>query len=157
MSVESFGKNKLLAVFCDDFTGIVNVYAIRTKDEIVERMSDMISEAKAAGHQIHRVRSDNAREFTSKQMKVLLRKHSIVQEFSTLYCAAQNRVERQNRTIVEMARSMLNGANLPLALWAEACKTAALIRNMLPLKRLNGKTPVDMSKAKHRNAPSLWK
>jgi len=34
MSVESFGKNKMLAVFCDDFTGIVNVYAIRSKDEM---------------------------------------------------------------------------------------------------------------------------
>jgi len=80
-------------------------------------MSDMISEAKAAGHQICRVRSDNAKEFTSKEMKALLRKHSVIQEFSTLYCAAQNRrVECQNRTIVEMARSMLNGADLPLAL-----------------------------------------
>jgi len=62
-------------------------------------------------------------------MRALLREHSVIQEFSTpAYCAAQNgRVEYQNRTIVEMARSMLNGADLPLALWAEACKTAALI------------------------------
>jgi len=49
MSVESFGKNKLLAVFCDDYTDIVSVYAIKTKSEIVDRMADMISEANAAG------------------------------------------------------------------------------------------------------------
>jgi len=145
MSVESFGKNKLLAVFCDDYTSIVNVYAIKTKSEIVDRMADMISEANAAGHRIHRVRSDNAKEFTSKEMNALLRKHSIVHEYSVPYCAAQNgRIERQNRTIVEMARSMLAGAGLPLELWAEACKTAALIRNMLPLKRLKGKTPAEL-------------
>lgn len=126
MSIESFGKNRLLVVFCDDYTGLVNVYPIKTKSEIIERMKDIISEAKAAGHMIRRVRSDNAKEFTSKEMKALLRKHSIVHEFSTPYCAAQNgRVERQNRTIVEMARSMLTGANLPLALWAEICRTAS--------------------------------
>lgn len=117
MSVENYGKNKFLAVFCDDHTSIVNVYAIRIKNEIVERMADMISEAKTAGHRIHRVRSDNGKEFVSKEMNALLRKHSIVHEYSTPYCAAQNgRVERQNRTIVEMARSMLTGANLPLEL-----------------------------------------
>lgn len=64
MSVESFGKNKLLAVFCDDYTGIVNVYAITTKDKILD---DMISETKAVGHQIRRVRSDNVKEFASKE------------------------------------------------------------------------------------------
>lgn len=156
MSVESYGKNKFLAVFCDDYTSIVNVYAIKTKNEILESMADMISEAKAAGHQIRRVRSDNAKEFRSKEMNALLRKHSIVHEFSTPYCAAQNgRVERQNRTIVEMARSMLTGTSLPLKLWAEACKTAALIRNMLPLKRLNGKTPAELWTGKKPNIEML--
>lgn len=119
-------------------------------------MADMISEAKIAGHQIRRVRSDNAKEFASKEMNALLRKHSIVHEYSTPYCAAQNgRVERQNRTIVEMARSMLAGADLPLALWAEACKAAALIRNMLPLKRLNGITPAELWYGKKPNIEML--
>lgn len=51
-------------------------------------MADMISEAKAAGHHIRRVRSDNAKEFMSKEMSALLRKHSIVHEYTTPYCAA---------------------------------------------------------------------
>lgn len=156
MSVESYGKNKLLAVFYDNYTGIVNVYAIKIKDEIVESMADVISEAEAVGHQIRRVRSDNAKEFTSKQMNALLRKHSIVHEYTTPYCAAQNgRVERQNRTIVEMVRSMLSGAGVPLTLWDEACKTAVLIRNMLPLKRLNGKTPAELWTVKKPNIEKL--
>lgn len=156
MSIESFGKNKLLVVFCDDYTGIVNVYPIKTKDEVVERMADMISEAKAEGHQVLRVRSDNAKEFTGKEMNALLRKHSIVHEYSTPYCTAQNgRVERQNRTIVEMARSMISGAGLPLNLWGEACKTAALIRNMLPLERLKGKTPAELWTGKKPNIDML--
>lgn len=64
-------------------------------------------------------------------------------------------VERQNRTIVEMARSMLDGANLPLALRTEASKTAALIQNMLPLKKLNGKTPAELWTGKKPNVKML--
>jgi len=89
-------------------------------------------------------------------MNSLLRKHSIVHKYSVSYCAAQNgRIERQNRTIVEMARSMLAGAGLPLELWAEACKTAALIRNMLPLKRLKEKTPAELWTGKKPNVGIL--
>ncbi|KYQ47269.1 Copia protein [Trachymyrmex zeteki] len=38
---------------------------------------------------------------------------------------------------------MLTAANLSLTLWAEAAKTATHIKNRIPLKRFNGKTPIE--------------
>lgn len=71
-----------------------------------------------------------------------MNRNKIVHEFSTPRAPQQNgRTERQIRTIVEIARMLLAAANLPLSLWAESSRTAAIIRNRIPLDRLNGKTP----------------
>ena len=42
--------------------------------------------------------------------------------------------ERHNRTLMDMVRSMLSHANLPVSLWMEALKTAAHILNLAPTK-----------------------
>lgn len=135
MSIESFGGAKYLALFVDDYTGMVLVYTMKSKADMVDRMKNIITEANAAGHKIRRVRSDNAKEFIGKDMKKVLQDHSILHEFSTAYCPEQNgRVERQNRTIVEMARTMLVGAKLSQGLWIEMVHTIAHIRNLIPLE-----------------------
>lgn len=109
------------------------------------KKKDLITEANAAGHTIVRLRSDNAKEFDSEKIKTLLHKHSIKHEFSTPYVPQQNgRAERKNRTVIEIARSMLTAEDLPLELWGEATRTAGHIRNRIPLDRLNDKTPYEV-------------
>lgn len=49
--------------------------------------------------------------------------------------------ERDNRTIVEAARTMLHSRNLPLLLWAEAVNTAVYILNRTTCVRTSGTTP----------------
>jgi len=145
MSTESFGGARYMALFVDDYTGMIFVYTRKSKADIVNHMKDIITEANAAGHKIRRVRSDNAKKFIGQDMKKILRNYSILHEVSTPYCPEQNgRAERQNRTIVEMARTMLAGAELPQGLWGEAVHTAAYIRYHIPLDRLNGKTPIEL-------------
>ena len=48
-----------------------------------------------------------------------------------------------NRTLVEMARSMLIGANMTQRFWAEAISTAAYLRNRSPTKAIQGITPYE--------------
>ena len=48
--------------------------------------------------------------------------------------------ERANRTIVEMARSMLHAQNIGLELWAEAMSCAMYIRNRGPTTALDSMT-----------------
>lgn len=125
-----------MVLFVDDYTDMVFVYTMKSKSKIIDRMKDVIAEANAAGHKIERVRSDNAKEFVGKDMKKLLLDHSIFHELSTVYCPEQNgRAKRQNRTIVEMARTLLAGGGLPQGLWREAVHSAAHIRNLIPLER----------------------
>jgi transposase InsO family protein len=144
MSTESFGGARYMALFVDDYTGMIFVYTMKSKTDIVNHMKDVITEANAAGHKIRHVRSDNAKEFIGQDMKKILRNYSILHKVSTPYCPEQNgRAERQNRTIVEMARTILAGAELPQGLWGEAVHTAAHICNRIPLNRLNGKTPIE--------------
>ena len=52
--------------------------------------------------------------------------------------------ERKNRTLLETARCLLMEANLPNSFWAEAINTANYLRNRLPTKSLNRKTPYEL-------------
>ncbi len=54
--------------------------------------------------------------------------HGIVHRTSMPYCPEQNgSAERENRTLVECARTMIHAKDLPTKLWAEAVNTAAYI------------------------------
>ncbi|GJV08919.1 retrovirus-related pol polyprotein from transposon TNT 1-94 [Tanacetum coccineum] len=49
-------------------------------------------------------------------------------------------VERQNRTLVEAARTMLSASKLPLSFWAEAVATACYTQNRSIIISTHGKT-----------------
>lgn len=51
--------------------------------------------------------------------------------------------ERKNRTIAEMARSMMNGKGLPKKFWAEAIHTTTYILNRYPTKAVQNQTPFE--------------
>ncbi|KAB2605945.1 retrovirus-related Pol polyprotein from transposon TNT 1-94 [Pyrus ussuriensis x Pyrus communis] len=52
-------------------------------------------------------------------------------------------VERKNRTLVEMAKTMLHDRGMPYFLWAEAMHTAVYILNRCPTKALGNITPFE--------------
>lgn len=71
-----------------------------------------------------------------QEVKNLLRKRGIKYEVSTAYCPQQNGfIERENRTIVEAARTMLKEKSLPTKLWGEAVRTACYVLNQTWNKR----------------------
>jgi transposase InsO family protein len=58
---------------------------------------------------VKRIRSDNGTEFKNTQVKDYLDEEGIKHEFSAPYTPQQNGVaERKNRTLIEMARTMLD-------------------------------------------------
>ena len=71
-----------------------------------------------------------------------MKKCGIERQPSTPYTPEQNGVaERANRTIVEMARSMIHAQRLKLSFWAEAVTNAVYIRNRCPTRALVTMTP----------------
>ncbi|GJY90551.1 retrovirus-related pol polyprotein from transposon TNT 1-94 [Tanacetum coccineum] len=61
-------------------------------------------------------------------------------------------VERQNRTLIEAAHTMLIYAKAPLFLWAEAVATTCYTQNRSMIRRRHGKTPYELL---HNKPPDL--
>nr|GFA22754.1 hypothetical protein [Tanacetum cinerariifolium] len=67
------------------------------------------------------------------------------EQFSAARTPQQNGVvERRNRTLVEVARTMLTFANLPLFLWTEAIATACFTQNCSIIHKFFDKTPYEL-------------
>ncbi|UYV84554.1 hypothetical protein LAZ67_X002600, partial [Cordylochernes scorpioides] len=97
------------------------------------------------GNKIKVLRTDNTLEFKSDNFADLCKRFGIIHEFTAPYVHEQiGRIERDNRTIVEAARSMLNSRILPGFFWAEACNTATYILNRSATKQTPGTTPYEL-------------
>jgi transposase InsO family protein len=93
------------------------------------------------GLRIKKIRSDNGTEFKNSQIKGFLEEEGIKHEFSSPYTSQQNGVvERKNRTLLDMARTMLDEYKTSDRFWAEAINTACYAINCLYLHRILKKT-----------------
>ncbi|GJS45571.1 retrovirus-related pol polyprotein from transposon TNT 1-94 [Tanacetum coccineum] len=76
------------------------------------------------------VRTDRGTEFLNKTLNAFFKEEGIEHQTSTPRTPEQNGVfERQNRTLVEAARTMLSSSKLPLFFWAKAIATACYTQN----------------------------
>lgn len=76
-------------------------------------------------NKIKKVRSDNDLEFNNEQFRQFFKNNRIIHEFNASYTAEQNgRIKKENRLIVESARTMLIAVNLQPENWAEAINTS---------------------------------
>ncbi|MBW0544492.1 hypothetical protein O181_084207 [Austropuccinia psidii MF-1] len=90
------------------------------------------------------LRNDNGTEFKNNLLEQFLVSKGIIHEFSMPYEHHQNgRIERTNRTILEMARPMLHASNLPTYLWPWEFPHAAWIFNCT-LHTNNTRTPFEL-------------
>ena len=73
--------------------------------------------------------------------------HGISHNFSAPRTPQQNGVvERKNRTLEEMARTMLIASGLPRNFWAEAVNIACYILNRVLIRPITSKTPYELFK-----------
>jgi hypothetical protein len=104
------------------------------------------------GLRIKKIRSDNGTEFNNSQIEGFLEEEGIKHEFSSPYTPQQNGVvERKNRTLLDMARTMLDEYKTPDRFWAEAINTACYSINRLYLHRILKKTSYELLTGKKSN------
>ncbi|GKD75351.1 retrovirus-related pol polyprotein from transposon TNT 1-94 [Tanacetum coccineum] len=97
---------------------------------------------KKKGLKIKSRRSDRGGEFLSKEFNKFCEDNGICIFLTALYFPQQNGVvERKNRTILNMVRSMLKSKKMPKEFWAEAVDCAVYLLNRCPSKSLDNKTP----------------
>eukprot|EP00253_Pinus_taeda_P024581 PITA_24581 len=91
------------------------------------------------------LRIDNGGEFCSSAFSNFCDNHGIKRQLTTPYTPQQNSVvERRNRTVVEMAHSMLQHRNVPNKFWAKAVFTVVYLLNRSPTQVVKGKTPEEV-------------
>ncbi len=131
------GLAKHVVVIVDDYTGYIWVDFVSTRGEFRDRFQIFLNLQKGSHDRIpQRLRMDNAGEFTSHDIQDLCAEKGIEMEPTAPYAHQQNGVaERANRTLREMAATMLIESGLPEAFWAEAFRTAVYIRNRSPTSR----------------------
>jgi transposase InsO family protein len=94
---------------------------------------------------VKKIRSGNGSEYKNTQVEDYLDQEGIKNEFLTPYTPQQNGVtERKNRTLIELARTMLDEYKTSDRLWAEAINTACHAINQLYLHRLLKETPYEL-------------
>ncbi|BBH00217.1 multidrug resistance-associated protein 9 [Prunus dulcis] len=145
MQNESISGNKYFMLLIDDCTRMIWVYFLRYKSDALNCFRKFKSMVELqSGFKVQCVRSDKGGEFTSCEFNKLCEEAGIQRQFSMAYTPQQNGVvERKNRTVVEMAKAMLQEKDLPYYLWAEAVHTAVYILNRCPTKALKHKTPFE--------------
>lgn len=100
---------------------------------------------KSTGLEVKAVRSDNGGEFTSEKFNDYCSDMGIRRQFSTPHTPQQNGVvERKNRTVIEMARTLLNGAGLTDKFWSFAVYTVVHTINRCLLRPHTDVTPYEL-------------
>ncbi|KAE8734503.1 hypothetical protein F3Y22_tig00000764pilonHSYRG00191 [Hibiscus syriacus] len=95
-----------------------------------------------SGRKIKAMRSDRGGEFTSREFQEFCEANGIRRPMTVPRSLQQNGVaERKNRTILDMARSILKSKKLPKEFWAEAVACAVYLTNRSPTRSVWGKTP----------------
>ena len=143
MRTTSKGGAEYFVLFMDDFSRYSFVYFLRKKNEALDAFRKFKTLVEnQLGRRIRKLRTDNGGEYTGDDFENCLSEHGIIHETSLPYTPQQNGVsERMNRTVVEMARTLLIHSNLHASFWVEAVNTAIYLRNRSPSSSIENNTP----------------
>jgi transposase InsO family protein len=126
----------------DDYSRLTWVAFLKEKAEAFEKLKIFKAlNENQIGNRIKAVRVDKGVEFMSSDFKEFCDKHGIKREYTILGTPQQNGiVERKNRKVQQMARSMMN-KNIGQTFWVEEIHTTIHFLNKAHLRPHSDKTP----------------
>ncbi|KAH9698582.1 hypothetical protein KPL71_024056 [Citrus sinensis] len=145
INVQDRGGYEYFITFTDDYSRYGYVYLMRHKFEALEKFKKYRAETeKQLDKNIKKLRSDRGGEFLSGDFKEYLVENGIISQLIAPGTPQQNGVvERRNRTLLDMMRSMLSYSSLPISFWGLALETAVYLLNLVPSKSVP-KTPIEL-------------
>jgi transposase InsO family protein len=134
--------NKYGLVIIDDYSRFTWVFFLQDKSETQEVLKKFLRMAQNEfDAKIKKIRSDNGTEFKNTQVEYFLDEEGIKHEFLAPYIPQQNGVaERKNRTLIEVARTMLDEYKTLDQFWMEAINMVCHATNRIYLHKLLKKT-----------------
>jgi hypothetical protein len=154
----SIGENKYGFVIVDDYTRYTWVFFLVDKSDVFATFKSFVKGIHNKFETtIKRVRSDNGSEFKNTRIDELCDDFRIRHQFSAKYTPQSNNlIERKNRTLIDMARSMLSEYNMSQSFWAEVINTACYYINRLYCHPLKEKTPYELLNGRKPNIAYFW-
>jgi transposase InsO family protein len=140
-------------VIVDDLTRYTWIFFLVDKSDVFATFKSFIkrvhNEFKTT---IKKVRSDNSSEFKNTRIDELCDEFMIRHQFSAKYTPQSNDlVERKNRTLIDMTRSMLRKYNVSHSFWAEVINMAYYYSNRLYCHPILEKTPYEILNGRKPN------
>ena len=142
--------NRYTFVIIDDHTRYMWSILLREKSDAFEKFKMFKSLVeKDVDKKILTLRTDRGGEFTSKEFQEYCNKEGIKRQLTAPYTPQQNGVvERRNRTLMEMTRSMLKAMNVPNYMWGESVRHATYLINRVPTRALKNQMPYESLKGR---------
>ncbi|GJV35661.1 retrovirus-related pol polyprotein from transposon TNT 1-94 [Tanacetum coccineum] len=153
-AIRSYRGNHYTLVIVDDYSRFTWTRFLANKTEAFKKFkifSKMIQNK--LGCSIVSIRTDHGREFDNEvQFGNYCDLNGISHNFSAPRTPQSNGVvERKNRTLQEMSRTMLNEQSIPQKFWCNAVDTSTYIINRVCIRRILGKTPYELLRGRKPN------
>ncbi|GJS96738.1 retrovirus-related pol polyprotein from transposon TNT 1-94 [Tanacetum coccineum] len=149
--VRSYGGNRYTLVIVDDYSRYTWTRFLKDKTEAFDQFEIFSKKIQnQLGCTIVSIRTDHGREFDNEvQFGEFCNANGITHNFSAPRTPQSNGVvERKNRTLQEMSRTMLNEQSLPQKFWCNAVDTSTYILNRILIRAILGKTPYELLKGR---------
>ena len=153
----SIGGNYYALVIVDDYSRFTWTLFLKNKSDAFhafKKLAKVLQNENSCS--ISALRSDHGGEFENEKFNHFCEKYGIKHNFSAPGTPQQNGVvERKNRSLEELARTMLNESNIPKYFWADAVNTACYIINRVLIRPILKKTPYELYKGRKPNIAHL--
>nr|GEZ93235.1 retrovirus-related Pol polyprotein from transposon TNT 1-94 [Tanacetum cinerariifolium] len=150
-AVRSYGGNHYTLVIVDDYSRYTWTRFLKDKTEAFDQLEIFGKKIQnQLGCTIVSIRTDHGREFGNEaQFGEFCNANGITHNFSAPRTPQSNGVvERKNRTLQEMSRTMLNEQPLPQKFWRNAVDTSTYILNRILIRVILGKTTYELLKGR---------
>ncbi|GKE10112.1 retrovirus-related pol polyprotein from transposon TNT 1-94 [Tanacetum coccineum] len=150
-AVRSYRGNLYTLVIADDYSRYTWTRFLRTKNEAFEQFEIFNRKIQNQfGCLIVSIRMDHGRDFDNNvQFEEFCNANGITHNFLAPRTPKSNGVvERKNRTLQEMSKTMLNEQSLPQKFWCNDVDTSTYILNRILIRAILGKSPYEIMRVR---------
>ena len=139
----SLTRFRYFVPFVDDYSRTIWLYLMKNRFELFSHFRAFCAKIHTQFHvSVQHLRSDNAKEYVSKQFQSFMLQNGILHQPSSIDTPVQNGVvERKNRHLLETSRALLFQMYVLKHFWVDAISTGCFLINWMPSSVLNWDTP----------------
>jgi len=152
IKVPTYSGNRYFITFVDEYSRMLWLYLIKLKSDALEVFKKFkVLAEKQSGMKLKILRTDGGGEYTYRDFETYCTNQGIIHEVIAPYTPLHNGLaERRNRSLLDMAISMLKEKKLPHEFCGEAVNIAVYILNKCPTKKIK------KLEAFNQSFESLW-